>query len=378
MRRFILVAGLAAVLSACGEPARDPERAPQNTGLRLLGSEAADGFARAVAPRELVFPADHGSHPDYRTEWWYFTGNVATAGGRHFGFELTFFRYALAPPSVRAEDASAWRTEQVWMAHFAVTDTAGARFIARERLTREALSLSGAEAAPLRVWVQDWSAAGEAGDGLAVRLQAQDDAIGLDLGLTSTVAPVAQGDGGLDSKGAGVGNASHYYSVPRLAAQGEITVEGESFAVTGLAWLDREWSTSSLEAGVAGWDWFALHLSDGGSLMFYRLRTESGTSSPFSGGSLVSRDGTRTALAASDVTLTVREHWTSPATGVRYPVAWRIEAPKAGISLDVTPYLKNQELDLSVRYWEGAVHAAGRGPEGALTAQGYLELAGYR
>ena len=155
MRRFILVAGLAAVLSACGEPARDPERAPQNTGLRLLGSEAADGFARAVAPRELVFPADHGSHPDYRTEWWYFTGNVATAGGRHFGFELTFFRYALAPPSVRAEDASAWRTEQVWMAHFAVTDTAGARFIARERLTREALSLSGAAAAPLRVWEQD-------------------------------------------------------------------------------------------------------------------------------------------------------------------------------------------------------------------------------
>jgi predicted secreted hydrolase len=140
--------------------------------------------------------------------------------------------------------------------------------------------------------------------------------------------------------------------------------------VAGLAWLDREWSTSSLEPGIAGWDWFALHLSDGASLMFYRLRTENGDASPYSGGSLVGSDGSRTALTASDVVLTVRDHWTSGSTGIRYPVAWRIEVPSAGIALDVTPYLKNQEIDLSVRYWEGAVHAAGRGPRGALTAQG--------
>ncbi len=264
------------------------------------------------------------------------------------------------------------------MAHFAITDTAGGRFIARERLTREALDLAGAVADPLRIWVKDWSASGDSGaEELTLRLAARDDAIALDLQLASTVPPVAQGDRGLDAKGAGEGNASHYYSVPRLAAEGRVTVEGETFAVTGLAWLDREWSTSSLEPGTAGWDWFALHLSDGSSLMFYRLRTENGAATPYSSGSLVRRDGTRVALAATDVALTELGYWTSDTTGVRYPIAWRLEAPKLGITLDIRSYLEQQELDLSVRYWEGAVHAEGEGPAGKLNGQGYLELAGY-
>ena len=188
---------------------------------------------------------------------------------------------------------------------------------------------------------------------------------------------VAQGDRGLDIKGAGSGNASHYYSVPRLAADGEVTVAGESFEVTGVAWLDREWSTSSLEPGTVGWDWFALQLSDGSNLMFYRLRSESGGASPYSGGTLVSADGSRTRLGAQDVALTAVDEWTSAATGVRYPVAWRLEVPGSGIELETRPYLNDQELGLSVRYWEGAVHAEGHGPLGPLTAQGYLELAGY-
>ena len=226
--------------------------------------------------------------------------------------------------------------------------------------------------------MKDWSAAGTAGgENLALRLDARDDVIAIGLNLVSTVPHVAQGDRGLDTKGAGAGNASFYYSIPRLAVDGEVSIDGESFAVTGLAWLDREWSTSALEPGVVGWDWFALHLSDGGSLMFYRLRTARGEGTPFSGGTLVSSDGSRTRLAAGDVALTPREHWTSPATGVRYPVAWRLVAQKAGITLDIRPYLHDQELDLSVRYWEGAVRAEGRGPTGSLSAQGYLELAGY-
>ena len=163
------------------------------------------------------------------------------------------------------------------MAHFALTDSAGRRFVARERLTRGALGLAGASPDPLRVWVKDWSASGAATeDTLSVRLAARDDVIALDLQLVSTVPHVVHGDRGLDAKGAAAGNASYYYSIPRLAADGSVTVEGETFAVTGLAWLDREWSTSALEPGVVGWDWFALHLSDGGSLMFYRLRTASG------------------------------------------------------------------------------------------------------
>jgi predicted secreted hydrolase len=375
MKRTWLIVLLTTV-TACGNVPEE-ENAAQSTGLRLLGGEAGDGFARATEPREFVFPADHGSHPEFRTEWWYFTGNLETTSGRHFGFELTFFRYALAAPSARFESNSEWRTEQIWMAHFAVTDSAGGRFIARERLTRGALGLAGATVEPWRIWVEDWSAAGGANDSLTLRLRAEDDLIGLDLGLISTVPHVAHGDRGLDAKGAEAGNASHYYSVPRLAADGTVTVEGETFAVTGLAWLDREWSTSSLEPGIAGWDWFALHLSDGSSLMFYRLRSANGEASPYSGGSLVDADGVRTRLTASDVELTPLDHWTSAATAVRYPIAWRLAAPKLGLTLELQPRLDDQELALSVRYWEGAVHGEGRGLRGPLTAQGYLELAGY-
>jgi predicted secreted hydrolase len=372
--------GMLAVLAACTDAPQERSGVQQSTGLRLLGAEADDGFARATAPREFVFPADHGSHPEYRTEWWYFTGNLADERGRHFGFELTFFRYALAPPASGVPGArdSAWRTEEVWMAHFAITDTEKGRFIARERLTRGALELAGATTEPLRIWVEDWAARGEArADELALRLDAADDDAALALNLTATVPHVPQGNRGLDVKGGAEGNASHYYSVPRLAADGHLTIDGETYPVTGLAWLDREWSTSSLEPDTVGWDWFALHLSDGGNLMFYRLRTASGGASPYSGGTLVAADGARTRLAADDVTLTTLDEWTSEATGVRYPVAWRLAAPRAGLTLDVRPYLADQELALSVRYWEGAVHARGQGPLGPLTAQGYLELAGY-
>jgi predicted secreted hydrolase len=378
MRRIFLASTLLVLAACSGGEAPDGYAPTQSTGLRLLGAEADDGFARATQPREFVFPRDHGSHPEFRTEWWYFTGNLATPEGRHFGFELTFFRYGLAPATSRQQDASAWRADQVWMAHFAITDTEGKRFVARERLAREALGLAGATSEPLRIWVEDWGISGEARDDeLRVRLTARDDLIGLELRLASTVPHVAQGDRGLDVKGAGNGNASHYYSVPRLAAEGEVTVAGDTFAVTGTAWLDREWSTSSLDAGTVGWDWFALRLSDGSNLMFYRLRTAAGEASPYSGGTLISADGIRTRLRAEDVALTVLGQWTSRATGVRYPVAWRLELPGSGIELQIQPYLEQQELALSVRYWEGAVHADGQGPRGPLTAEGYLELAGY-
>jgi predicted secreted hydrolase len=378
MRRVYGVLAFLAVLMGCSDAVQERAGPPLQTGLRLLGGEAADGFARATEPRPFVFPADHGSHPEFRTEWWYFTGNLAASGGRHFGFELTFFRYALAPESAPWEASSAWRARQVWMAHFAITDTDGGRFITRERLARGALELAGATAEPLRVWVKDWAATGAStGENLTLRLEARDDAIALDLSLSATMPHVAQGERGLDAKGAEPGNASHYYSVPRLAAEGELSIEGEAFAVSGLAWLDREWGTSSLDAGTEGWDWFALHLSDGSSLMFYRLRAEDGTATRFSSGSWVHADGTRMTLAATDVTLAVLDEWTSAATGVRYPVAWRLAIPAAALSLDITPYLEQQELELSVRYWEGAVRAEGSGPAGGLTGQGYLELAGY-
>lgn len=374
---FALLLALLTVI-ACERtlPELAEQRPGSNTGLRYLGGSDDTGFTRATEPRDFVFPEDHASHPDYRSEWWYFTGNLATSSERHFGFELTFFRFAAAPPSPKPESASAWRSDQVWMAHLAVTDSAGRRFIARERFSREALGLAGATASPLRVWVEDWQALGEQnGDQVAFALEARDGPVGLSLDLSSTLPPVAHGDRGLDRKGAGVGNASYYYSLPRLSAAGSVSVDGEVFAVTGLAWMDREWSTSSLEPGVVGWDWFALHLSDGRSLMVYRLRTASGESSPYSGGSLIGADGRRTALTATDFALTARDHWTSAATGTRYPIEWRLAIPAAALDLTISPYLEDQEMNLSVRYWEGAVRAVAAGSQ--VTAQGYMELAGY-
>ncbi len=258
--------GLAALLATAAwrlGRARPPEEALPAARLSVaaaLRAPDARGFARALAPRPFVFPADHGSHPDYRTEWWYYTGNLAARDGRRFGFQLTFFRTALAPPPPGAAGgrASAWATRHVWFAHFAVTDAAGHRFLAYERWERQALGLAGAEAAPFRVWVGPWSAASAgagagAGPGVAgggtgpavagtppMRLYAGADEAALDLVLTAALPPVPQGDRGLSAKSAEPGNASYYYSLPRLAAAGILRLGAERLAVTGQAWMDRE------------------------------------------------------------------------------------------------------------------------------------------
>ena len=365
---------LTLMLASCSPP-NEPERdGDPELGIRFLAEGASDGFARATQPRELIFPRDHASHPEFRTEWWYFTGNLHDAEQRHYGFELTFFRIALAAQDVARQ--SAWGTNQIWMAHFAVTDTAGARFFAYERFARGALGLAGATAEPFRVWTEHWSVGGEAhGDDARLTLRAREENVALELELTALKPPVLHGDRGIDAKGPEPGNASYYYSMPRLDARGQLAIGNRRMEVAGLAWMDREWSTSALSTGVVGWDWFALQLSDGRDLMFYRLRLADGTASPFSGGSLVEPDGQRQALSVDDVQLNPRRIWRSPASGVGYPVEWRLTVASEGLDLAITPRLDGQELDLAVRYWEGAVEAVDR--ESDITAQGYLELAGY-
>jgi len=367
------------------------------TGIRFLSSGASDdGFARAIAPRPFEFPDDHAAHPRFRTEWWYFTGNLADAGGGHYGFELTFFRYALAaePPDSR----SAWSTNQVWMAHLAVTDTRNGRLIAEERLTRGALGLAGTALEPFRVWVEDWSVTATAGEeeavgrtsggqnalpaeaedgGGALRLVAAGERIALDLELVPLKSHVTHGDDGLDPKGPEPGNASYYYSLTRIAASGTVGVDGEEDEVEGYAWMDREWSTSALSPDLEGWDWFALQLSDGRELMVYRLRRTDGTASPFSGGSLVAADGRREALDADAFDLEVLDEWESERSDVRYPVAWRLTIADAALDLELRPYVEDQEIDLSVRYWEGAVRVEGTSAGQPVGGSGYLELAGY-
>jgi len=336
-----------------------------------LGEDRA-GFARALAPRPLSFPQDHGPHPDFRTEWWYYTGNLQTPTGRHVGFQLTFFRVALSPEE--EPRASAWATRQLYLAHFAVTDTAGGRFHAASRASRAALGLAGAQPGPFRVWVESWSAEGEGG---ATRLRAQEGDVAIDLTVSPAKPVVLQGDRGLSRKGPESGNASLYYSFTRMLARGTVRLGAETLEVAGEAWMDREWSTSALGAAVEGWDWFAVQLDDGRELMVYVLRRRDGTPDPFSAGTLVAADGTARRLEAGDVRIETLAHWTSPHSGVRYPARWRLSVPSAELQLEIEPRLTDQELRVGTRYWEGAVAVTGSSVRRPAAGQGYVELVGY-
>ena len=351
-----------------------PSSLPASAAV-LLGGEDPGGFARATAPRAFRFPDDHGPHPEFRHEWWYFTGNLRGPGGRRFGYQLTFFRFALSPdPPARA---SRWAANQAYMAHFAVTDVQGNRFRHFERTGRGALGLAGATARPLRVGLDDWSAEGKKTSTLPIRLRAAEDDASIDLVLDTARPIVPQGDRGLSRKGAAPGNASHYYSMTRLATRGTVRVDGVSFPVEGNSWLDREWGTSSLEKGQVGWDWFALQLSDGRDLMFYRLRREDGGSDPFSAGTLVLPDGSYRPLSLDDVQIETLESWRSPEDGARYPSRWRLRLPSEGLELNVIPRIADQELRTAVRYWEGAVGVRGTSRGEPVEGEGYVELTGY-
>jgi predicted secreted hydrolase len=366
----VLVIVTAAVVSGLWPRPRAPIQA--TVAVRDALAEDRGGFARAFAARALAFPEDHGPHPDFRTEWWYYTGNLTTPAGRHVGFQLTFFRVALAPAA--EPRASGWATRQLYLAHFAVTDTAGRRFHAASRVSRAALELAGAHAAPFRVWVEDWSVEG---DGASTRLRASEGDVALDLGVSAGKPVVLQGDRGLSRKGAEPGNASLYYSFTRMPARGVIRLGPETLEVTGEAWMDREWSTSALGAGVEGWDWFAVQLDDGRELMVYLLRRRDGAIDPFSAGTLVAVDGTVRQLDAGDVRIETLAHWTSPRSGVRYPARWRLSVPSADLRLEIEPRLADQELIVGTRYWEGAVAVAGSAAGRPIAGQGYVELVGY-
>jgi len=379
----VAVVSVGAIVTLALWPGRDgaAERRGVQASLAVseaLGSGDLAGFARAVSPRPFSFPADLGPHPDFRTEWWYYTGNLETGAGRHFGFQLTFFRIALAPPAADgAERATAWSARQLYLAHFALTDTAGRRFHAWSRLSREALGLAGARATPFRVWLEDWSAESEAAGGLPVRLRAAEGGVAIDLVLASEKPVALQGDRGLSQKGPEPGNASYYYSLSRLSVRGTVSAGGEPLPVSGLAWMDREWSTSALGTDLVGWDWVALQLDDGRDVMVYRLRRRDGTADAHSAGALIAADGATRPLAAGDVTLDALDHWTSPRSRVRYPSRWRLGIPGAALSLEITPRLADQELIVGTRYWEGAVRVEGTAAGRPIAGRGYVELVGY-
>lgn len=370
----LLVVGLAILLTGyCNRP---PLKPPGNitVGSALGGGDDA-GYQRAYEPRPLQFPADHGPHPDFRNEWWYVTGNLADAAGRQLGYQLTLFRIALAPIPPAAD--SAWRTNQVYMGHFALTDVSGNRHYGFERFSRGAMGLAGAQATPFRVWLEDWALTGVESDAFPLQVHAQEGDIAIDLTLNATRPVVVQGDRGLSQKSAEPGNASYYYSYTRLPTQGVVSVGDQRFTVSGASWLDREWSTSALGPDQSGWDWFALQLDDGRDLMFYRLRRKDGGMDPFSRGVLVASGGQARLLRWDEVDLQPLGEWTSPKNGDRYPAGWRLRVPAEKLDLTITPKVADQEMRLTVRYWEGAVAVTGHTGDKPTHGQGYLEMTRY-
>ena len=355
------------------------------TVAQLLGEAADASFARALEPRPFQFPEDHGPHPDFRTEWWYVTGNLSDPDGNPYGFQFTIFRSALRPPGAEHEvpsrgASSAWRADQVYMGHLALTDGKNEAFHAFERFSRGAGGLAGATAQPFRVWLEDWEMAGPSEPGVDIfplHLRASERDVGISLTLNPAKPLVLQGDAGLSQKGPEPGNASFYYSFSRLEASGEIDLGEQTARLAGWAWMDREWSTSALSSRQVGWDWFALQLDDGSDLMYYQLRLKDGSADPLSKGILVGREGESLALKSSEIELDVSDRWKSPLDGSEYPSGWRLAVPSEDLVLDLTPILSDQELNLSVRYWEGAVRVGGTLRGRAIGGKGYVELTGY-
>ena len=353
MRRIVFIAIVILALLGVGTYVMTQgDSASIDSSVALAEAMGGDttGYARAEEVRNFTFPADHGPHPDFNTEWWYVTGNLHTESGRRAGYELTIFRVAMTPPdsagapirraSTNPADTSSWAADQFYMAHFAVSDVAGEEIHTFERFSRGAAGLAGAQADPFRVWLEDWSMTGlEAGDAFPLRIRAAEDGIAIDLTLEPTKPRVLQGDRGLSQKGPGAGNASYYYSYTRLATEGQVVIAGDTLSVTGQSWMDREWSTSALGEDQVGWDWFALQLDDGRDLMYYQIRQQDGTPSPFTEGVLVGEDGGVTRIRRDDVTLEVLDTWTSPRGGT-YPTKWRLQIPEANLDLTVTAFLR--------------------------------------
>lgn len=350
---------LAALAGCCGMlvPARGA--IPQPT---VRPGQTAD------PARTLRFPRDHGSHPDFRIEWWYVTGWLLDPAKRELGFQITFFR---AKPELQPGNPSAFNPEHIIIAHAALADPAQGRLIHSQRAARAVFGLAGAGTATTDVWLDDWHLRRE---GNAYKTRITDPALAIDLQFTSTRPLLLQGADGYSRKGAHA--ASHYYSVPQLQVAGHVHHSGNSRKVSGHAWLDHEWSSSYLPQGAAGWDWIGINLDDGGALMAFRMRERDSGRTLWSAATLRDAHGNRRTFDSGQVRFTALREWQSPRSGTRYPVACLVEIPGTAIRLD--PLIDDQENDTRATtgaiYWEGAVRAYSKGHR---VGAGYLELTGY-
>jgi predicted secreted hydrolase len=322
------------------------------------------------------FPRDHFNHPDFQTEWWYYTGNLKSADGHRFGFELTFFRQAVSRDAAKT---AAWDVNDLYLAHLALSDLDGGKFYHTERTNRAGPGIAGASEALGRIWNGNWQIQWEGAD---QKLQGIDGRFQLQLTLHSEKLAVIHGENGVSQKAEGTGRASHYVSLTRLATSGSMELTGKRFEVSGTSWMDHEFFTHQLESDQTGWDWLSLQLADRTELMLFHIRRKDGSIDPHSSGTYVGAQGKTVHLRASDFTLQpASEKWTSPVTRAAYPVHWRVAIPKLGIALEAKTPLESQELAGKTRfapsYWEGAIVLTGTRNAEPLGGVGYLEMTGY-
>ena len=340
-----------------------------HTAARAQGfaglEEKADGFARVTPGRAFSFPADHGPHPEFRIEWWYVTANLRDSAGRDCGAQWTLFRQALQPGTT----LEGWATQQVWMAHAAVTRADTHR--TAETFARGGVGQAGVEAAPFRAWIDSWQMRAldgfDANNVAPLELTASSGEFSYALKLTADRPLVLQGDAGFSKKSERE-QASYYYSQPFFKVNGELAIDDKPVAVTGLAWMDREWSSQPLASDQSGWDWFALHFDGGEKLMLYRMRQADGRH--YASGNWISPDGKAMPLATNEIAMTAKG--ITDIAGRKIPTSWHVEIPRLNLAIDSTPLNPKSWMGTSFAYWEGPISFAG-----SHRGVGYLEMTGY-
>jgi predicted secreted hydrolase len=345
--------------------------------LLLIASACAQAPWRPALPGwHYEFPRDHAPHPDFKTEWWYFTGEVRSADGQRFGYELTFFRQGVLPPAERGTTTSRFIIDDLKFAHFALSDPGGKHFHFFQKTSRGSFGEAGFGVDAKLAWIDDWTLQRDGDEGFTLRAASAGVSLALELRRTKPWA--LHGENGVSQKAAGKGSASHYYSGTRLATTGSLGVNGHDFAMTGESWFDHEWATNQLAQNQIGWDWFSLQLDDGSELMLYQMRLRDGGSDPNSSGTLIARDGTTQHLRREDFTLRPLDYWKSPTTKGRYPIAWELRVAGIGLTARITTPLASQELNVKPNaYWEGLIDLAGDQGGKPIRGHGYLELTGY-
>jgi predicted secreted hydrolase len=334
-------------------------------------------YQLALPGRKLLFPADHFSHPEFRTEWWYYTGHLTSASGKKYGYQVTFFRFGLRDRQKESKEHPIIFTD-LYMAHFALSNIAAKKFLFRERVNRGYGDKAGAVTDRYLVWNEDWKVTG---DERNHAIQVSDRGTTLKLRLRSLKPPVLHGDKGHSQKGEGEGRASYYYSLTRMSTEGELTIDGKMEKVAGLTWMDHEFGSNQLREDQVGWDWFSIQLDNKTEIMLYLMRRKDGSVDSYSSGTLVGPRGKSTRLAVKDYRVEALDRWKSPKSGAAYPIKWKVSIPSESIELEITPAFDDQELitarSTRVTYWEGAVEVRGTARGKPVSGQGYVEMTGY-